>query len=238
MIFYDSYKTAVFSSAPGREDSPIMKHTFSTYQTKRAMAASLKAIMEKKPLSKITISEVIAHCGVNRKTFYYHFDNIYALLQWMLEEETTEVLRHYELPDDLEEVISFVLDYTEANKHILSCIYDTMGREEMNRFFHSSFIETISRAIDRSAEALSLSVDAEFRKFLASFMAEAIAGVIIAGFRNDSHLGREETVKNISLICRTAVPSILLAKVNGISREGVPALPRKESETVSEATTA
>lgn len=28
--------------------------------------------MEKKPLSKITVSEIIADCGVNRKTFYYH----------------------------------------------------------------------------------------------------------------------------------------------------------------------
>ena len=34
--------------------------------------------MEKKPLSKITVSEIIADCGVNRKTFYYHFEDIYA----------------------------------------------------------------------------------------------------------------------------------------------------------------
>ena len=37
--------------------------------------------MEKKPLSNITVSEIIADCGVNRKTFYYHFEDIYALLK-------------------------------------------------------------------------------------------------------------------------------------------------------------
>ena len=41
--------------------------------------------MEKKPLSKITVSEIIADCNVNRRTFYYHFDDIYALLKWVLD---------------------------------------------------------------------------------------------------------------------------------------------------------
>lgn len=50
-----------------------MKHEFTTLNTRRAFAASLKGFMGKKPLSKITVSEIIADCGVNRKTFYYHF---------------------------------------------------------------------------------------------------------------------------------------------------------------------
>lgn len=52
--------------------------------TKNILAASLKKFMEKKPLSKITVSEIIADCNVNRRTFYYHFDDIYALLKWVL----------------------------------------------------------------------------------------------------------------------------------------------------------
>ena len=48
---------------------------------KKTLAVSLKRFMEKKPLSKITVSEIIADCGVNRKTFYYHFEDIYALLK-------------------------------------------------------------------------------------------------------------------------------------------------------------
>ncbi len=62
-----------------------MKHEITALNTKKALAASLKRCMEKKPLSKITVSELIADCGVNRKTFYYHFEDIYGLLKWMLE---------------------------------------------------------------------------------------------------------------------------------------------------------
>ncbi|MGN1367950.1 MAG: TetR family transcriptional regulator, partial [Aristaeellaceae bacterium] len=50
-----------------------MKHEITSLNTKRTLAESLKRLMQKKPLSKITVSEIIADCGVNRKTFYYHF---------------------------------------------------------------------------------------------------------------------------------------------------------------------
>lgn len=46
-----------------------MKHEQATLQTKTALATSLKKYMEKKPLGKITVSEIIADCNVNRKTF-------------------------------------------------------------------------------------------------------------------------------------------------------------------------
>ena len=54
-----------------------MKHEITSLNTKKTLSASLKKFMERKPLSKISVSEIIADCGVNRKTFYYHFDDIY-----------------------------------------------------------------------------------------------------------------------------------------------------------------
>ena len=45
--------------------------------TKRALEQSLKNLLLKKPLTKITISDITADCGMNRMTFYYHFKDIY-----------------------------------------------------------------------------------------------------------------------------------------------------------------
>ena len=47
--------------------------------TKWAMAMALKCIMTQKPLSKITIADITEACGINRMTFYYHFQDIYDL---------------------------------------------------------------------------------------------------------------------------------------------------------------
>ena len=51
--------------------------------TKKALAVSLKKLLSKKELSKITISNITDECGVNRQTFYYHFKDIYDLLEWI-----------------------------------------------------------------------------------------------------------------------------------------------------------
>ena len=79
-----------------------MKHSVTTYNTKKMLAESLKRAMKQKSFSRITVSEIIQDRGVNRKTFYYHFEDIYALLKWMLDEEAIEVVKHFDLLVDYE----------------------------------------------------------------------------------------------------------------------------------------
>lgn len=57
------------------------------------LSGALKNAMKSKSLSKITVSELIEACGVNRKTFYYHFQDIYDLLKWTLEQEELRLLK-------------------------------------------------------------------------------------------------------------------------------------------------
>ena len=84
-----------------------MKHDATTLRTKKALAESLKNLMQSKPFSKITVSEITRDCGVNRKTFYYHFEDVYDLLKWMLEQEAIEVVKNFDLFVNLEEAITF-----------------------------------------------------------------------------------------------------------------------------------
>ena len=60
--------------------------------TKRALEASLKKLLLKKPLDKITISDIADDCGMNRMTFYYHFQDIYDLIAWSFDEDAEKIL--------------------------------------------------------------------------------------------------------------------------------------------------
>lgn len=186
-----------------------MKHEITTLNTKKTLAASLKKAMEKKPLSKITVSEIIADCGVNRKTFYYHFQDIYALLKWMLEEEAIEVVKQFDLLVDYREAILFVLDYVKTNKHLLCCAYDSMGRDEMKRFFYSDFIGITSDIIQNTEQQLGIHVENEFKKFLAHLYTEAIAGMLIDEFTNKDGHAPEKVVEYLSLVLKNSLPSVL-----------------------------
>ena len=54
--------------------------------TKVAMSNALKEQLKKKKLSKITINDIASACNISRMTFYYHFQDIYDLTEWTLEE--------------------------------------------------------------------------------------------------------------------------------------------------------
>ena len=51
--------------------------------TKNALAASLKQLMSEKPFEKISVSDICELCGMNRKSFYYHFRDKYDLVNWI-----------------------------------------------------------------------------------------------------------------------------------------------------------
>ena len=60
--------------------------------TKRALAASLKKLLERAPLDKITIQDLVDDAEVSRKTFYYHFQDIYDLMEWCIVEDGKRIL--------------------------------------------------------------------------------------------------------------------------------------------------
>lgn len=60
--------------------------------TKRALEASLKHLLLQKPLNKITINDIAEDCGINRMTFYYHFKDIYDLVEWSCQEDASRAL--------------------------------------------------------------------------------------------------------------------------------------------------
>lgn len=181
-----------------------MTHEEANLKTREMLASSLKKFMNKKPLSKITVSEIITNCNVNRKTFYYHFEDIYALLKWMLDRETIEVLKQFNLLVDYEDALRYVIDYVENNAHILNCAYDSMGREQLSRFFRNDFIEITMNTLTEGEKQNNIHLDEDTRKFICDFILEGTIGLLINDIKN-----KEKTIQNVCAIIKI-MPEILL----------------------------
>lgn len=187
-----------------------MKHEITTYNTKKSLAESLKKLMKIKPFSKITVSEIINDCGVNRKTFYYHFEDIYALLKWMFEEEAIEVVKHFDLLVDYEEAIRFVMRYVDENDYIISCAYDSIGRDEMKRFFYADFMGMVTSVIDAEESKLKMKIDPDFKEYVAKFYTEALSGMLIDWAKNRDKHDREKIVGYLTTLIGLALESMEL----------------------------
>ena len=97
----------------------LMAYENASNQRKEMIASKFKEMLRTKSLSKISVSELIRQCGINRKTFYYHFEDIFALLKWTMEQETIKIIRQYDLFRDYETVIEIIGDYIEKNHSML-----------------------------------------------------------------------------------------------------------------------
>ncbi len=50
-----------------------------------------------------------------------------------------EIVKQFDLLLNTEEAIRYVIDYVEANRYMVACAYNSMGRDEMKRFFYKDF---------------------------------------------------------------------------------------------------
>ena len=164
--------------------------------------------MRTKPFSKITVSEIIAACKINRKTFYYHFEDIFALLKWMFEEEAIEVVRHFDLLIDYEASIRFVMQYVDENDYIISCVYDSIGRDAMKQFFYADFVGVVTSVIDAAVAEHGKNIDPAFKVYVAKFYAEAIAGMLIDWAKERDKHDREKIVGYLTSVIGLALKSI------------------------------
>lgn len=78
------------------------------------LASALKSLLRTTPLDKVTISDVVKNCGVSRRAFYYHFDDIYEATIWMFEQDLGSVTTSPDFPWNIN--VAELLKYIEDNK--------------------------------------------------------------------------------------------------------------------------
>ena len=185
-----------------------MKYEVTTYNTKKMFADALKHAMSQKPFSKITVSEIVAACGVNRKTFYYHFEDIYALLLWIFKEEAIDVVKEFNLPTQHREALFFVMDYVEENSYLINCAYDSLGRDQLRSFLSADFISITRDRLEQVEAMTGQKLEPAYKEYLSKFYAEGMAGMLIDWIKHRSDLDREQTADYIIRTIRGGLSGI------------------------------
>ena len=147
--------------------------------TKTMLCQALKKKMAQKPLDKITIRELADDCGLKRQAFYYHFEDIYSLLRWMLEQDLLSVVDSNELTSDPEKVIRFALHYIKQNRQLLTCVINELGHDELRNFLYDDFSAPIRLIIQKAETETGRTLDDAYREYLTSFYTSGMTGMIV-----------------------------------------------------------
>ena len=108
--------------------------------TKEALGAALRQMMTVKPIDKITVKDLVEICGVNRQTFYYHFDDVYDLLEWVFEDDANRVLPRKVVYEHWREDVMVFFEYLYENRIFAMNVYNSNSRLYMLRYFKDCLI--------------------------------------------------------------------------------------------------
>jgi probable dihydroxyacetone kinase regulator len=153
-----------------------------TEMTRNLLSDSLKDLMLIKPLNKITVQEIVDRCTLNRRTFYYHFKDIYDLLEWMYKKEAIAELQKRATYNTWQEGFLNLFLYIQNNKKICLCAFHSLGREHLESFLYSVTYQLIQHVVD--TQTGDLQVNEEHKNFLANFYTIAFLGIVIQWMQN------------------------------------------------------
>lgn len=175
--------------------------------TKRALEASLKNLLLKKPLSKITINDITEDCGISRMTFYYHFKDIYDLVEWSCLEDAKRALEGKKTYETWEQGILQIFEAVLDNKPFIINVYRSVSREHVeNYLFRMTYDLLIGVVNEKSA---GMTVREEDKEFIADFYKYAFVGVMLNWVKDDMKEDPHKVVERISVIMHGNVTEAL-----------------------------
>lgn len=146
--------------------------------TKKAIAEGFKKLMVKKPFEKITISDITSSCGLNRQTFYYHFQDKYELLNWIFYNEAiTPFVDGLSFDNWSDKLLTMLKSIKNDSRFYANAMKTTYG-DEFKDYMHKVSSKVFEEVIDNIAGEKK--VEQSDKLFIAEFFSYGMIGMVIA----------------------------------------------------------
>ncbi len=155
--------------------------------TKRALADSMKELMNEKSLSKISIKDIVQRCNMNRKSFYYHFKDKYDLVNWIYYTDFVTSFEENELNSQWS-ILESICEFFYNNRGFYCNALEVKGQNS----FYDYFGEVLSPIIAIEFENIFQDKDKEF---YITFFTDAIRTSITRWLLEGSKIPPNEFVR-------------------------------------------
>ncbi|HEX3023391.1 MAG TPA: TetR-like C-terminal domain-containing protein [Lachnospiraceae bacterium] len=166
--------------------------------TKRALGASLKKLLLKKPLDKITVIDIIEDCEVNRQTFYYHFKDIFDLIEWMCIDEASKALNGKKTYDTWQQGFLQLFDAVLENKQFIMNVYQSVSREQVERYLYEVTYNLLAGVVEEQSQGMNVREDDKM--FIADFYKFAFVGLMLDWIRKGMKEDPKRIIERLSIL--------------------------------------
>lgn len=145
--------------------------------TKKAIKETFVELLYEKPYSQITVKNIVEACGINRNTFYYHFDDIPSLVKEIIEDQALEIINEYPSSNSIEECLEKVLNSGMKYKKAILHIHNSASRELYEKSLLNVLEHSITQYINLLAEGKNIAE--EDKQLIIKFYKCECFGIII-----------------------------------------------------------
>lgn len=177
--------------------------------TKRALEQSLKNLLLKKPLTKITVGDITDDCGINRMTFYYHFKDIYDLVEWSCLEDAKRALDEKKTYDTWQQGLLQTFKAVQENKPFILNVYRCVHREQVEKYLQPLVDQLLLNVINE--EAAGITVRDEDKQFIAQVYSYMFIGLMLDWIKDDMREDPQQIVEKLSKLIKGSV-SVALSR--------------------------
>lgn len=177
--------------------------------TKRALEQSLKNLLLKKPLTKITVGDITDDCGINRMTFYYHFKDIYDLVEWSCLEDAKRALDEKKTYDTWQQGLLQIFKAVQENKPFILNVYRCVHREQVEKYLQPLVDQLLLNVINE--EAAGITVRDEDKQFIAQVYSYMFIGLMLDWIKDDMREDSQQIVEKLSKLIKGSV-SVALSR--------------------------
>ena len=165
--------------------------------TKQALEASLKKLLMHKPIDKITINDLTTDCGISRMSFYYHFKDIYDLVEWVCVEDGRRALQDKKTYDTWQEGILQVFEAVLENKPFILNVYRSISREKIENYLYKLTFDLIAAVVEEKCVGIGLA--REDKGFIAEFYKFGFVGIMLEWIEHGMKEDYTEIVRKLSV---------------------------------------
>ena len=100
---------------------------------RKAIKESFLKLLSQRPLSQITVKDIVEDCGINRNSFYYHFSDLPALVEEIMAEQVSAMVENHPAVDSVQEGSDAIVEFVMHNKRAIYHIYNSVSRDVFER---------------------------------------------------------------------------------------------------------
>ena len=167
--------------------------------TEKAIQETFMKFLNERPLDKITVREITDACGISRNTFYYHYHDIYDLLEKLFAVEEERMLADMQDIATMRQGFNEAMRFANENRRAIYHVYNSISRDMLTSYLYNSASIYIRKYVVGQCDKDNMPSERDLND-LVFLYASMIEGIIINVMREGLTRDVEALINNATRI--------------------------------------